>query len=264
MRRVDAAVVDRNANTLTCAVRRPRGGGFHRRHVPLQREERLVPRGYGLIDRAGLLPLDHHIFSGGLNGGPATLIINKGTENEINAGMYATGLKLKKGDKIFYGSSGGGGFGNPLDREPELVLEDVIDEWLSMGAAKKYYGVIIEEIDAEAADYRIDEAATVKLRSKMTRDELRARAESSPQAAANIEQNYAEAEKSYLHALELNKAAVEAHAGLGEIYLRRKMYRESARELVTYIRLRPDAPDKSIVMDDLREIAQILKTENGE
>ena len=108
-------------------------------------------------------------ISGGLNGGPATLIINKGTDKEFNAGMYATGIKLKKGDRIFYGSSGGGGFGNPLDREPELVLEDVIDEWLTIEAAKKYYGVIVEEIDMEAADYRIDEAATKKLRAKMAK-----------------------------------------------------------------------------------------------
>ena len=31
--------------------------------------------------------------------------------------MYATGVELKKGDKIFYASSGGGGFGNPLERD---------------------------------------------------------------------------------------------------------------------------------------------------
>ena len=109
-----------------------------------------------------------------------------------------------------------------------------------------------------------EKKAQVKLRSKLTREELRTQAEASPEAKANIAHNYAEAEKSYLHALELEETAVEAHAGLGEIYLRREMYRESARELVTYIRLRPDAPDKGIVMDDLRDIAQILKSESGE
>jgi len=106
-------------------------------------------------------------ISGGLNGGPATLIINQGTDKEFNAGMYATGVKLKKGDQIFYGSSGGGGFGNPLERETELVLADVIDEWLTPEAAKQYYGVVVEEIDAEAADYRVDEAATEKLRAEL-------------------------------------------------------------------------------------------------
>ncbi len=107
-------------------------------------------------------------ISGGLNGGASTLIINKGTDEEFNAGMYATGVKLKKGDKIFYGSSGGGGFGDPLDREPELVLADVIDEWLTPEAAEEYYGVVINEIDAEAAEYEIDEEKT-----KVARDVLR-------------------------------------------------------------------------------------------
>ncbi|MBT7956593.1 MAG: hydantoinase B/oxoprolinase family protein [Rhodospirillaceae bacterium] len=106
-------------------------------------------------------------ISGGLNGGGSTLIVNKGTKDEFDAGMYATGVKLKKGDKIFYGSSGGGGFGNPLDRDPELVLTDVIDEWLTIGAAKKYYGVVIEEIDAEAADFRINKPKTKKARAAL-------------------------------------------------------------------------------------------------
>jgi len=56
-------------------------------------------------------------LSGGLNGGGCNLIINKGTKKEFDAGMYATGVELKKGDKIFYASSGGGGFGNPLERD---------------------------------------------------------------------------------------------------------------------------------------------------
>ena len=95
------------------------------------------------------------------------MIVNKGTKDEFDAGMYATGVKLKKGDKIFYGSSGGGGFGDPLDREWELVLDDVIDEWLTIEAAEKYYGVVIEEIDAEAADYRINEEKTKKAQAKL-------------------------------------------------------------------------------------------------
>jgi len=106
-------------------------------------------------------------ISGGTNGGGCALIINKGTPKELNAGMYATGVHLKAGDHIYYTSSGGGGFGDPLQREPELVLEDVKDEWLSLEAARKFYGVVIEEIDAEACEYRIDYEATAKLREEL-------------------------------------------------------------------------------------------------
>jgi N-methylhydantoinase B len=108
--------------------------------------------------------------SGGLNGGGCALIINKGTDKEFNAGMYATGVQLKAGDHIYYTSSGGGGFGNPLERDPQLVLDDVMDEWLTLEAAKKYYGVVIEEIDAEACDYRINEEATAKAREELRKE----------------------------------------------------------------------------------------------
>jgi len=81
--------------------------------------------------------------------------------------MYATGVELKKGDKIFYASSGGGGFGDPLERDPQLVLTDVMDEWLTVETARDYYGVAIDVVDAEALDYRIDEKKTVELRAKL-------------------------------------------------------------------------------------------------
>lgn len=109
-------------------------------------------------------------MSGGLNGGGCNLIINKGTDKEFDAGMYATGVQLKKGDKIFYASSGGGGFGNPLERDPRAVLEDVMDEWLSVEAAKEHYGVVVKVVDHDALDYRIDEKAT-----KIARAALRAK-----------------------------------------------------------------------------------------
>jgi len=106
-------------------------------------------------------------ISGGLNGGGCSLIINKGTDKEFNAGMYATGVHLKAGDHIYYTSSGGGGFGDPLERDPLLVLEDVMDEWLKIETAKEFYGVVIEEIDAEACDYRINEEETAKAREEL-------------------------------------------------------------------------------------------------
>jgi N-methylhydantoinase B len=106
-------------------------------------------------------------MAGGLNGGGCNLIINQGSDKEFNAGMYATGVELKKGDRIFYASSGGGGFGNPLDRDPNLVLDDVMDEWLTAETARKYYGVAIDIVDAEALDYRINEKETERLRAEL-------------------------------------------------------------------------------------------------
>jgi len=93
--------------------------------------------------------------------------VNKGTDEEKNVGMYATGIKIKKGDHIWFSQSGGGGVGNPLERDPKLVLRDVMDGWLSVAAAKKFYGVVIKVGDEEALEYEVDEKATEELRKEL-------------------------------------------------------------------------------------------------
>ena len=137
-----------------------RGGFALLRELTLQTDVTMTIHG----DREKFTPFG---LSGGLNGGGCNLFINKGTKKEFNAGMYATGVELKKGDKIYYASSGGGGFGSPLERDQKLVLDDVMDEWLSVEAAKKFYGVVIKVVDREALDYRIDEKATALARAKL-------------------------------------------------------------------------------------------------
>ena len=65
------------------------------------------------------------------------------------------------------GLTGGGGFGDPLERDPQLALTDVMDEWLTVETARDYYGVAIDVVDAEALDYRIDEKKTAELRARL-------------------------------------------------------------------------------------------------
>jgi N-methylhydantoinase B len=110
--------------------------------------------------------------AGGLNGGPNRLVLNKGTDRERNLGMFATNVPLRDGDAIDFISNGGGGFGDPLDREPEVVLEEVIDGFLSLERARDMYGVVIEAVDADLHDYRIDHAATHRRRSELQGREL--------------------------------------------------------------------------------------------
>jgi N-methylhydantoinase B/oxoprolinase/acetone carboxylase alpha subunit len=52
----------------------------------------------------------------------------------------ATRLVLKRGDVIRGMSGGGGGFGDPAERDPELVRTDVRDGQLTPGAAASVYG----------------------------------------------------------------------------------------------------------------------------
>jgi N-methylhydantoinase B len=106
-------------------------------------------------------------LAGGSNGGPTKLILNADTPENRNLGMYASGVRLKPGDHITFGSNGGGGLGHPLERDPAAVLEDVLDEFISIKKAHDVYGVVVEVVDAEALDYRIDQEATRGLRAKL-------------------------------------------------------------------------------------------------
>ncbi|MBW1667693.1 MAG: hydantoinase B/oxoprolinase family protein [Deltaproteobacteria bacterium] len=147
------------------------GHGKFRGGFPLVREIDVLSDGTLTIhgDREVYTPYG---IDGGTNGGGGQLIINKGTDKENNVGMYATGIKIKKGDHIWFSQSGGGGVGSPLEREPELVLKDVMDGWLSLEAARKFYGVVINVGDEEALEYEIDQEATKKLRKEMEKTPL--------------------------------------------------------------------------------------------
>ena len=57
-------------------------------------------------------------------------------------------------------SGGGGGWGDPRERDPQRVLEDVINDFVSLESARKDYGVVIDE-----ASMSINEAATAALRA---------------------------------------------------------------------------------------------------
>jgi N-methylhydantoinase B len=59
-------------------------------------------------------------------------------------------------------TTGGGGWGDPLTREPELVQRDVIEGKVSAEAARADYGVALN-----GDDFAIDAAATAKLRQSL-------------------------------------------------------------------------------------------------
>jgi N-methylhydantoinase B len=75
-------------------------------------------------------------------------------------------LSLKLGDSATIRGGGGGGYGDPTEREPEKVREDVYQGYVTLGAARDTYGVVL---DAETLT--VDAAAT-----KTRRDEIRASA----------------------------------------------------------------------------------------
>jgi hypothetical protein len=57
-------------------------------------------------------------------------------------------------------SAGGGGYGDPLLRDAEAVKEDVADGYVTPEGARRDYGVVVREVDAELAEWDVDKDAT--------------------------------------------------------------------------------------------------------
>jgi N-methylhydantoinase B len=94
---------------------------------------------------------------GGLAGRPAEYVLNPDGEAR-RLGSKST-VELQAGDVVSYRTCGGGGYGPPEERDPELVLRDVVEGKVSVERAREVYRVAV---DFEAR--RIDEEETRRLR----------------------------------------------------------------------------------------------------
>ena len=133
---------------------------------------------------AGLRNSGQGMF-GGYPGAPSLLMLKEGTRvREIIAedkspdqlddvdgsGRLLPYCEFDIGDNdvLYMRMSSGGGYGDPLEREPERVLNDVEDGIVSREEAKEIYGVVIEGHEA-----MLDPAATDKLRMVLRQERLR-------------------------------------------------------------------------------------------
>ena len=66
---------------------------------------------------------------------------------------------MKAGDCFVCEGPAGGGYGDPLERDPDQVLDDVLDGYISAGTAERDYGVVLTEGGA------LDRAATEAARA---------------------------------------------------------------------------------------------------
>ena len=72
-------------------------------------------------------------------------------------------FEIKEGKAIEIFGNGGGGFGNPLDRNPDQVRKDVRNGWISERKARDVYGVVL---DLGPEEYAVDADATRQLREE--------------------------------------------------------------------------------------------------
>ncbi|MFC3214932.1 hypothetical protein [Novosphingobium panipatense] len=116
------------------------------------------------LDGFGGSPLSG--MCGGDNAIPYSNRFEVGSPNERQIAHTAQDL-LPEGAVIAYQHGGGAGFGPPLQRDPEAVKEDVLDEYVSLTAARGKYGVVLT---GSLQDYslEVDHAATQALRARMS------------------------------------------------------------------------------------------------
>src|SRR5207253_10927743 len=78
---------------------------------------------------------------GGRRGTLGRTVINPGAGEQVVHGKESR--EFAYGDVVSFQQSGAGGYGDPLERDAGRVLEDVLDDYVSIEAARREYGVVI-------------------------------------------------------------------------------------------------------------------------
>ncbi len=125
-----------------------------------------------LRDTAFLSVADRSILScwglaGGKAGAPFRVTVDPGGPSERVLPGLVDDEPIPAGTLVRVETTGGGGWGDPLEREPERVALDVLQGKVSARAAREAYGVVL--VPGEEGEPRIDAAATRALRSELGR-----------------------------------------------------------------------------------------------
>ncbi|MDP0927156.1 hydantoinase B/oxoprolinase family protein [Paracoccus onubensis] len=107
-------------------------------------------------------------IEGGLPSMPHGLSIRRSGEKEAKwLGSVFSDYPVYTGDEFARPTAGGGGYGDPLERDPQAVCDDVASDYVSIERAAKDYGVVVTEIDADLCEFEVDLPATGKLRDEI-------------------------------------------------------------------------------------------------
>jgi len=116
----------------------------------------------------------------GVNGGRAgrsfQVTVNPGGPGEREVDALADAEPVRAGELIRIRTTGGGGWGDPLEREPDLVVRDVVWRKVSPEAALAQYGVVLTGAP-ESGDLGHDTDATVAERARRRRERADGREE---------------------------------------------------------------------------------------
>jgi N-methylhydantoinase B len=144
-------------------------GGPGLRRGGLGQHSEMTARYHGPLAVSALVDrIDHPAegVAGGGRGAAGVYLIDDTTRPQAKAQ-----IPLQPGARVRLDPPGGGGFGDPFQRDPDLVLRDVLYGYVSPEGAARDYGVAVEYTGRPDAlvrmpgDYRIDRAATERLRA---------------------------------------------------------------------------------------------------
>lgn len=136
--------------------------------------------GMGLEKAGTILAVENCVFSyfcdrersiswgieGGLPSSPHGLWLDQDGETKFLGAVFS-GVPVSEGAHFRRGTSGGGGYGDPLLRDPVKVLTDIEDDYVSVERARSDYGVVVRVIDPDLAQYEIDWPATETTRAEI-------------------------------------------------------------------------------------------------
>lgn len=139
------------------------GAGKFRGGVPFRRAYRFDEHAAQLSVRSDRKTHRPFGLYGGSPGQPSENHLNPSGENRPMPSKVT--MDIKRGDVFQHTHPGGGGWGDPLERDPAMVLKDVRNEFLSAAKAEADYGVVID-----TNTWTIDQTAT-----KARQDDIRSK-----------------------------------------------------------------------------------------
>ena len=145
-----------------CIVPNTGGAGKHRGGMSLGRAYRLTGAKEALIQmRTDRQRCMAYGLQDGKPGTPSRNILNPGPEEEIRPAKDR--IPLKEGDLFYHMTAAGGGWGDPLERDPEHILRDLRNGRMTLDYVEREYGVIYDPETMEV-DWTATKAARERIR----------------------------------------------------------------------------------------------------